>query len=121
MSNETKCPKCGGTRATNAKKTEWRNSFIFDFAAITPNKCLDCGQIWEPPAPRWLLFLGIVFGLVFIGLGVLVIVMPGRNHYSTVAAACALGILTIAGCIARLCKRGPRLLNSIAAETNGVK
>jgi len=68
-----------------------------------------CLSIWGPGSPRWLLWLGIVVGLWYLGLAVMVSRASGRHHADTdvvtMSVIGAVGLLTIGGCITALVRR----------------
>ncbi len=67
--------------------------------------------IWGPGSPRWLLLLGIVVGLWY--QAILVMILSNRRGRAVAIEAgiivSALGVLTIAGCISRLRHRTAEL------------
>jgi hypothetical protein len=98
------CPKCGSTRH---RKTDSEASF----QVLASRRCRDCGHTWEPPAPRWLLKVGLVVGLAWVALGALVVLEPilngGKIDFNHLWI-CGLGILAIAECWRRLRNREVR-------------
>ncbi len=62
----TSCPKCGSSRH---RKTNSEASF----QVLASRRCRDCGHVWEPPAPRWLLWVGLGIGTIWIALGAFMI------------------------------------------------
>ena len=111
------CPNCGRENIVIPKAHEWRGSRVFDFAAVVPKKCGDCGHIWEPPAPVWLLALGILLGMCCIGLAAGLIISHDRAFYRVFIAS-SVGFLSLGGSIARLKKRGPRTI-VVGRKENG--
>ena len=92
------CPKCGSTRH---RKTESEGSF----QVLASRRCRDCGHTWEPPAPRWLLKVGLVVGLAWASLGAFVSLGPiwaGGKVELRALGICGVGILAIAECWRRL-------------------
>jgi len=63
--------------------------------------------LWGPGSPRWMLWLGIVVGLWYL---VLCVIILTRSHWiisGLPVILAAVGVLTIGGCISRLTKRIP--------------
>src|SRR5262245_50051663 len=92
------CPKCGSPRH---RKTESEASF----QVLASRRCRDCGHTWEPPAPRWLLKVGLVVGLAWVSLGAFVSLAPiwdGGTVDLRCLGVCGVGILAIAECWRRL-------------------
>jgi hypothetical protein len=92
------CPKCGSTRH---RKTDSEASF----QVLASRRCRDCGHTWEPPAPRWLLKVGLVVGLVWVSLGAFVSFGPiwdGGKVDFRYLWVCGVGIGAIAECGRRL-------------------
>lgn len=62
--------------------------------------------IWGPKSPRWLLLLGIVVGLWYLALLVMILKRPGGQHGAMWALPGIVigttGMVTIGGCIIRL-------------------
>jgi hypothetical protein len=67
--------------------------------------------IWGPGSPRWMLWLGIVVGLLYQAILVKVVMGLARHHGTMPLAPSiiisTLGVLTIVGCLIRLTKRVP--------------
>jgi hypothetical protein len=64
--------------------------------------------IWGPGSPRWLLVLGIVVGLLYEALVVMILTLAAPRLITLGPALfviMALGVLTIGGCISRLRQR----------------
>ncbi len=65
--------------------------------------------IWGPGSPRWMVWLGIVVGLRYLVIPVMVLRASARTHGTTsVVPSIALGVLgtlTIGGCIYRLLRK----------------
>jgi len=76
--------------------------------------------IWGPGSPRWLLLLGIVVGLWYLTIMMMVLKGPVGQHGGHHGAMSALpgivigiiGVLTIAGCLTALLRRRTRLNTS---------
>jgi hypothetical protein len=63
--------------------------------------------LWGPESPRWMLWLGIVVGLWYLALCVIILT---RSHWIKLGLPvilAAVGVLTIGGCVNRLTKRIP--------------
>ncbi len=67
--------------------------------------------VWGPGSPRWVLLLGIVVGLWYLTIFGMVIRNQGRHNASMsnlpAIVIAMTGLLTIGGCISRLCRRIP--------------
>jgi hypothetical protein len=67
--------------------------------------------IWGPGSPRWMLWLGIVVGLLYQAILVKAVMGLARHHGTMPLAPSiiisTLGVLTIVGCLIRLTKRVP--------------
>jgi hypothetical protein len=69
-------------------------------------------SIWGPGSPRWLLLAGIVVGLWYLAIPVMVL-MQSKSHPSrpivpeVLIVVGMVGVLTIGGCICRLRRRIP--------------
>jgi hypothetical protein len=61
--------------------------------------------IWGPGSPRWLLVLGIVVGLWYQALLVMILGRGGLQHGGPVIVISVLGAVTIVGCLGRLRQR----------------
>jgi len=61
--------------------------------------------IWGPGSPRWLLVLGIVVGLWYQAMLVMILGRGGLQHAGPVIVISVLGVLTIVGCLGRLRQR----------------
>jgi len=96
MSSTSQCPKCKSLKVVRARSEEWKEPFTFQVFAS--RKCLDCGEIWEPAASRWLFACGVVAGLFFLGMGV---VLFGEGNSFSGTTCVVLGGGTIIGCIKR--------------------
>jgi len=104
------CPKCYSTQRTQPSRQEKQASGMFRVFSL--QKCASCGHLWEPPAPRWLLFVGIVAGLWFIIVGVISLSgafspkgRPVTDIGDTTVVAIVffmIGGAAMAGCIRRL-------------------
>ena len=58
-----RCPKCGGTSywfRRDGSEPYWSG---LRFQAMPSRKCFQCGYVWEPLAPKWVLIFGLFFGL----------------------------------------------------------
>jgi len=102
MSTAPQCPKCKSLKVVRAKSEEWKKPFAFQVFAS--RKCLDCGEIWEPAASRWLLACGVVVGLFFLIMGV-VFLWEGNNFSGTTCVV--LGGGAVIGCIQRWRAKSP--------------
>lgn len=68
------CPTCGNTEFKKVRPKGW-------IAFIDDRKCLECGDVYTPPTPRWAGLCFIIMGILFIlplPLGVVVDVLTGR-------------------------------------------
>jgi hypothetical protein len=61
--------------------------------------------IWGPGSPRWLLVLGIVVGLFYQAILLIVLTRGAKHGWGAATIISALGLLTIVGCITRLRRR----------------
>jgi hypothetical protein len=66
--------------------------------------------IWGPGSPRWLLWLGILVGLWYLAIPLMVVLKnPGKTDTLVglvpIIVIGTVGVLTIGGCLARLRKR----------------
>jgi hypothetical protein len=98
------CPNCGSNRH---RKTESEASF----QVLASRRCRDCGHTWEPPAPRWLLKVGLVIGPAWVALGALMVLGPiwgGGEVDLKYLWVCVVGFLAIVECWRRLRYRGAR-------------
>lgn len=92
------CPRCGSDQH---RKTSEQASF----QVLASRRCLDCGHFWEPPAPTWLLWVGMIVGIVWVVMGVLVALGglifggPVEPHYLWLSAT---GLAAIWGCWRRV-------------------
>ena len=103
------CPMCGSNRH---RKTDAQGSF----QVLASRLCRDCGHIWEPASPRWLLKVGLVAGIGCFVFGALLILSdwmewvgpPPRGVSRGLWSGlwfCGIGIMVFAGCWRRLRKR----------------
>ena len=98
---KTLCPAC---QSTNAKRApdQWRFDVSDAFRVFPRQRCGDCGHQWEPPAPAWLLVLGVSAGLGLIALGVWLFVTDAAKYWSRALVILLLGIGPLCGCLQRL-------------------
>ena len=93
------CPMCGSSRHRKAQPGEAEH--LGPFQVLASRVCRDCGHAWEPPAPAWLLKLGLVTGTAWFLWGVFLMVGEGEIGLRWLGL-CATGVMVIAGCGRRL-------------------
>ena len=98
---KTTCPACQSTTAKRAPD-QWRFDVSGAFRVFPRQRCADCGHQWEPPAPTWLLALGVSAGLGLIALGVWLFVTDAAKYWSRALVVLLLGIGPLFGCLQRL-------------------
>ncbi len=93
------CPMCG---SSHQRKTDSQAAF----QVLASRRCDDCGHIWEPDAPRWLLKAGLFIGLSWVALGGFLTFggpLVGRGQFEfRFFWLCATGITALVGCWCRL-------------------
>jgi hypothetical protein len=109
MSKKTNCPNCGSASTTKGKVDQRRTLNAFDFVPMAPWSCGDCGQVWEPPAPKWALVLFLLLGLLLLGVTAFVIAIGDKHWFRQIIRA-TMGIVIIVGCIGRLRNRAPTII-----------
>ena len=99
------CPRCQANDICPTEPEDLEAANIStEFQAVEPCKCLKCGHIWEPPAPKWLLGIGLFLGSLCIA-GSFFWLHMGESKIE-VAVFGSIGIMVIYGCVRRLLKSG---------------
>jgi len=98
------CPACRSTSVTRAPD-QGRLAVSEGFRVFPLKRCADCGHVWEPRAPAWLLIIGIVLGMAMLVLAALLLTDAKGLGFGRAALAGAMGLLTIAGCVRRMRSR----------------
>ena len=91
------CPNCRSTqRAPLSLQDSYKPAGAWIRFEVQPReKCGDCGNIWQPPTPVWMLAVGIILSLVCI------ILFSGQRNTLHVAIC---GYVIILGCVIRLAR-----------------
>jgi hypothetical protein len=93
------CPMCGSNRH---RKTDSQTTF----QVLASRQCRDCGHVWEPASPRWLLKVGLIVGVAWVALGAFLAfggpLLGGGRFDPRFLWLCAAGITAIVGCWYRL-------------------
>src|SRR5579872_2940704 len=69
------CPKCNNTTYKKVRPKSW-------VAFLDERVCLECGERYTPPTPRWASILFILIGVFFIAplpLGIGIDLLSGRT------------------------------------------
>jgi hypothetical protein len=99
------CPQCQANDIGPAATEDLEAANIStEFQAVKPQKCLQCGHIWEPPAPKWLLGIGLFLGSLCIAASFFWLYM--EKSKIEVAVFGSIGIMVICGCVRRFLKSG---------------
>lgn len=101
------CPACGSPRHRKAGSDEAEGPGRFQVLAA--RRCSDCGHVWEPQTPRWVLVLGFMTGTVWSG-GLIVLTMAehlvnGQPVRWGWIGLSGMGLIVIAGCWRRWDRR----------------
>lgn len=95
------CPQCGST--AKEKPTDEDQKRAGKFQALPLRKCADCKHVWEPPAPVWVLVLGVLAGLFLVAFGLTIAFLSGEKvRWGVLSLLAFPGAIVVAGCVIRL-------------------